>query len=204
MSELLLLDGVGKRHRGTWSLRPVDLTVRGGEVVVVRGPTGSGKSTLLMIAAGLDAPDHGTVRRLPPLPATDPRWSDLPVVPQALSLLPELTLEQNVWFAAPERRASAAASELLDALEIGHVAGHLPAQASRGEQQRAAVARALVVAAPLVVADEPTAYQDERRGGLVLRALRSVAERGGAVLMASHDPAAAGAADRELRLPDPG
>ncbi|MGW4589415.1 ABC transporter ATP-binding protein [Amycolatopsis thermoflava] len=196
---MLSLRGVRKSYGGTPALRPVDVELAAGELVVLTGPSGSGKSTLLMIAGGWETPDGGEVVPHPPLPDLPVErmsWQDLGFVPQSISLFEELTLADNLALA----RGSAGGGELLDALELGHLAERRPGEVSRGEQQRAAVARALVASPALVIADEPTSHQDHRRAQLVLGLLRAAADRGAAVLIASHDPAVVSRADREIRL----
>ncbi|OXM64582.1 ATP-binding cassette domain-containing protein [Amycolatopsis thermalba] len=199
---MLSLRGVRKSYGGTPALRPVDLDLVAGELVVLTGPSGSGKSTLLMIAGGWETPDGGEIVPRPPLPEVPVdrmSWRDLGFVPQSISLFEELTLADNLALA----RGGPGGAELLEALELGHLAARRPGEVSRGEQQRAAVARALVAAPSLVIADEPTSHQDHRRARLVLDLLRAAAVRGAAVLIASHDAAVVSRADREIRLDAP-
>ncbi|PXY36462.1 ABC transporter ATP-binding protein [Prauserella flavalba] len=199
---ILTVSGVRKDYGRTTALAPVSLELYPGELVVLTGPSGSGKSTLLMIAGGWETPDDGEVKPHPPLPdvrMAEQPWEHLGVVPQSISLLDELTIEDNLAFAA-RRTGDADVAGLLAALDLTHLAGRLPGETSRGEQQRAAVGRALAAGASLVLADEPTSHQDRRRGALVLDVLRAAADRGASVLIASHDPVAIGRADREITL----
>ncbi|GAB3576573.1 ABC transporter ATP-binding protein [Amycolatopsis endophytica] len=196
---MLALRGVRKNYGPTEALRPVDLDLTGGELVVLTGPSGSGKSTLLMIAGGWETPDGGEVvpgAPLPDLPVARMSWADVGFVPQSISLFEELTLADNLALA----RGGPGGDELLAALDLTRLASRRPGEVSRGEQQRAAVARALVASPSLVIADEPTSHQDHQRALKVLAALRAAADRGAAVLIASHDPVAVGYADREVRL----
>lgn len=206
------------RHyrRGTESvtaLDAVDLDLRPGELAVAAGPSGSGKTTLLSILAGFDAPDTGTILLRDPLPEdvapADLRWSDLAFVPQATTLLDELTVAENVDL--PARLAAArrwpvpegvAVAELLAELEIGHLAGRYPSQTSGGEQQRTAIGRALRMRPHVLLADEPTGHQDRARVGLVLEILRRHAYAGHTVLISSHDEDVIRAADRVITLAD--
>ncbi|WP_019814093.1 ATP-binding cassette domain-containing protein [Saccharomonospora saliphila] len=210
---LLTLSGVGRSYRGTVALRPVDLRLWPGEFVALTGPSGSGKSTLLMLAGGWTRPDQGEITAHPPfpdVPVSRLGWRHLALVPQSLGLLDELTLAENVALAHISRDAgdhggdeadpSAPARGLLDALDLSEPADRLATHASRGEQQRAALARALAGGAALVLADEPTSHQDRQRAGLVCAALRAAADRGTCVLVASHDPVVAEHADREVVL----
>ncbi|MDQ0380392.1 ATP-binding cassette domain-containing protein [Amycolatopsis thermophila] len=196
---MLSLRGVCKSYGEAEALRPVDADLPAGELAVLTGPSGSGKSTLLMIAGGWETPDGGEVVPSPPLPDLPMdrmSWSDVGFVPQSISLFEELTLADNLALAL----GRPGGGDLLEALDLTRLAARRPGEVSRGEQQRAAVARALVAAPALVIADEPTSHQDHRRALLVLDALRAAADRGAAVLIASHDPVAVRYADREIRL----
>jgi ABC-type lipoprotein export system ATPase subunit len=125
---------------------------------------------------------------------------------QFFHLLPELTGEENVLLAGRVRGADPAAAErgraLIDRLGLCDVANSMPHQLSGGEQQRFAIARALVNDPVLLLADEPTGNLDAEAGGHVLRLLRGLAEDGHAIVLVTHEDAAAGIADRVLRLED--
>lgn len=183
------------------ALVEVDLELCAGSLVVVAGPSGSGKSTLLNVVAGWERPDVGRVtvagsQRPGHLP-----WDGLAVVPQSLGLLDDLTLRENAEL--PARLAGVAndLEPLLTAFALVEPADRLPRQTSLGQQQRAALARALALRPALLVADEPTAHQDRDSAHRVLAALRSAATRDGAlVLVATHDPDASRYADRLLRV----
>lgn len=195
-------------RRGTETvraLRGVDLDVPTGELTVLLGRSGSGKTTLLNCVAGWERPDRGTVRFAEAGNAvTD--WQRVAVVPQRFGLLPELTLAENV--ALPARLAQlpdppGATCELLLALEIDRLADRLPDEVSLGEQQRTALARALVVRPRLLLADEPTGRLDEDLSRRVLVVLgRLCAERDTAALIASHDPVAVEHAHQVVHLHD--
>lgn len=199
MSPRLEVVGLTKRWGGEIGLPPVSLSIEAGALVAVRGRSGSGKSTLLAILAGLCAADGGTVA-VEGVPARldVPRWTDVALVPQVLALAPELTMRENVVDgsgASAER-----VDELLAALDLGHVAGRPPDRCSMGEQQRTAVARALVSSSRIVLADEPTSHQDTARTDLVVAALRAAADAGGAVLVVSHEARVWQAADAIVTL----
>jgi ABC-type lipoprotein export system ATPase subunit len=203
--------GTGRAARRV--LDGADLDVAAGVVVAVLGRSGSGKSTLLHVLGGLDRPDAGTIhvageavtgageRRLSAL-----RHRRIGFVFQFFHLLPELTGEENVLLAGRVRGADPAAAErgraLIDRLGLRHVANSMPHQLSGGEQQRFAIARALVNDPVLLLADEPTGNLDAEAGGHVLRLLRGLAEDGHAIVLVTHEDAAAGIADRVLRLED--
>lgn len=191
---VLTLTAVAKTYGDVPALDPVDLTVAAGELVVLTGPSGSGKSTLLMIAGGWEHPDPGGAVAGP-----GNTWGETGFVPQSISLLEELTIADNLAFARP-RRDRDGITGLLDALDLTRFAHRTPTEVSRGEQQRAAVARALAARPSLVLADEPTSHQDRRRAAMVLETLRSAADDGAAILVASHDPATHTYADREIQL----
>jgi putative ABC transport system ATP-binding protein len=166
------------------------------------------------------------VRTAPPLPAGTPPhllgWRHLAFVPQALALLDELTVAENVELPAvldpphspdlphqphppdPPDQAGAGrtTAELLERLEIDHLAGRYPSLTSGGEQQRTAVARALRLRPVLLLGDEPTGHQDRARIELLLTVLRQHAYNGNAVLLASHDPEVIDTADRVITLTD--
>jgi ABC-type lipoprotein export system ATPase subunit len=189
------------------------LHVQAGEVVAILGRSGTGKSTLLHLIGGLDRPDAGriTVAGEPVTGATERSLSRLRrhrvgFVFQFFHLLPELSGEANVLLAGRVRgadpRAGARAQRLIDRLGLREVAGSLPHHLSGGEQQRFAIARALVNDPAVLLADEPTGNLDTRAGAEVLRLLRAGAEDGRAVILVTHEPAAADIADRVLTLRD--
>jgi len=206
-----LVKSFGEGRASRRILDGADLDVQGGELVAVLGRSGTGKSTLLHVLGGLDRVERGTIevagervdgaseRRLAAL-----RRRRIGFVFQFFHLLPELSGEANVRLAARVRgadpRAHERATELVERLGLRAVAGLSPAQLSGGEQQRFAIARALVNDPQLVLADEPTGNLDAISGAEVLRLLREQADAGRAVLLVTHDDAATAAADRVLRL----
>ena len=192
------------------ALRGVSFTLAAGELVAVTGPSGSGKSTLLACLAGLDEPDGGTVRihgnRLSHQSEQTrarlrARW--IGMLFQSGNLFAHLTVAQNVQLAprlmGGDRRSAA---ELLAELGIDHRAYAYPGQLSGGELARAGLAVALANDPAVLLADEPTGELDRASEAAVLDLLADRADRGVAVLVASHSPAVAAAADRVLVLTD--
>ncbi len=148
------------------------------------GPSGSGKTTLLNLIVGGETPDEGTVEGV----SARPDWARLAIVPQTLGLLPELTMTENVGL--PLRLGATAGgdvAEVMELLGLGSLGERPPEQTSLGEQQRAAVARALITAPALLIADEPTSHQDEANTGRVIDALAALAGAGSCVFLATHD-----------------
>ena len=203
--------GTGRAARRV--LDGCDLDVARGEIVAVLGRSGSGKSTLLHVLGGLDRPEAGTVEVAgePVTGAGERRLSELRrrhigFVFQFFHLLPELTGEGNVLLAGRVRGAHPDAGEraraLIGRLGLEPVAGSLPHQLSGGEQQRFAIARALVNDPALLLADEPTGNLDVEAGAGVLGLLRELADEGRGVVIVTHEAAAAAGADRVLRLQD--
>jgi ABC-type lipoprotein export system ATPase subunit len=186
------------------ALDDVSLDLSVGELTVAAGPSGSGKTTLLSILAGYETVDSGRIEMEPPLPPSAQRWRDVAFVPQSLGLLDELTIAENIDLPArlDPHPDGPATEELLELLEIGHLGGRFPAQVSGGEQQRAAIARALRLHPHVLLADEPTGHQDRVRVDLVLDVLRQHAYAGHVVLLTSHDEAVIGHTDRVLTLAD--
>jgi ABC-type lipoprotein export system ATPase subunit len=205
--------GLVKRYRRdaetVLALAGADLAVAAGELVALAGPSGSGKSTLLALLCGWETADAGRLAYRGPLAGRRPDtlgWPELALVPQALGLVAELSLVDNVLLPARLRGAEAAehgrAAALLADFGLDHLADRYPHQASLGEQQRAAVARALLLRPGVLLADEPTAHQDRDSADRLLDAVTDAARDGAAVLVATHDEIAWARADRVLSIRD--
>jgi putative ABC transport system ATP-binding protein len=203
MSAILTLANVGKTfQRGDTDvivLKDLAATVEPGEVVIIRGRSGSGKTTLLNLLAGWQTPDTGTVAWSIDAPE---EWGNVAVVPQSLGLLPELTLGENIGLPGRLADDDDNVQEIADKLEIGHLLDRPTNGASLGEQQRAAIARALIRRPALLLADEPSSHQDLERLHLVWRLISETAAAGTAVIAATHDPDGFTYADRILDLQD--
>ncbi len=195
-------------------LKGVDLEVRRGEYVSIMGQSGSGKSTLLSILGCLDRPGGGSyaLDGTDVLTLSDDRLSELRLraigfVFQSFQLIPQLSLLENtevpLFYAGVLRRARhRTARAALDRVGLGHRLTHRPGQLSGGEQQRAAIARALVLDPPLLLADEPTGNLDSGSGATVLELLDGIHADGRTILMVTHDPGVARRTDRTVHVKD--
>lgn len=195
----------------TLALRGVSLELAPGELVAVVGPSGSGKSTLLACLAGLDEPDGGVVRvggyRLShrsEQARARLRAERIGMLFQNRNLLGHLTIIQNIRLAQSIAAGASTSTPtaLLDSLGIGARAGSYPGELSGGELARAGLAVALANDPVVLLADEPTGELDARTEHDVLEVLQNRAAAGTAILVASHSPAVADAADRIIRLAD--
>jgi len=221
MTAILEADAIEKTYRIGHETIPVlrgaDLTVQAGERVAIIGLSGAGKSTLLHVLGGLDRPDAGCVRLdgadLYGLSAgrrTRLRACAIGFVFQSYHLLPELDVLENVMLpamayggAARRRKGLQRARALLDAVGLSDRASHRPLELSGGEQQRAALVRALINSPRLILADEPTGNLDETTGTRVLDQLFAlVREQDTALVMVTHNADMAARCDRTLRLAD--
>jgi ABC-type lipoprotein export system ATPase subunit len=208
-----LVKQFGKGPAARRVLDGADLDVDAGELVVVLGRSGSGKSTLLHLLGGLDRAEAGTidvagvgVHSASERELVDLRRRKVGLVFQFFHLIPELTGEENVLIAAGldggRATREARGRTLIAQLGLRDVADRLPHTLSGGEQQRFAIARALVGDPSLVLADEPTGNLDAGSGQVVLDLLRRLADDGRAVVTVTHEPEAAAVADRVLELRD--
>lgn len=203
MTQVPTLRDVTRRYRRgheiVTAVDRVSFTLHEASMTALVGPSGAGKTTLLNLVLGGDSPDEGTIDGVP----LRPTWNDLAVVPQGIGLLPELSIAENVDL--PRRLGAAPARPVADVLaELGlaALADRPPAETSLGEQQRTAIARAVVTAPGLIVADEPTAHQDEANADRVVGALAELASRGTCVLLSTHDPRVVAGCAHVLRMRD--
>jgi len=203
----------GKRQ--VTALENVDLSIGRGEMVSIVGPSGSGKSTLLNLIGGLDTPTSGQIKidgnvlsGLPDDDLTRMRRDKIGFIFQFFNLLPTLNCIENVsiplhlrgW---PKKKIDERAKELLNLVGLGSRVDHLPDELSGGERQRCAIARALSVYPPVLLADEPTGNLDTHTGSEILNLIRDVHSRLGAtVLIVTHDRNVAESCGRVIMLRD--
>lgn len=160
-----------------------DLELSAGSLTALVGPSGSGKTTLINLIVGWEKPDSGEI-----IVSRSGGWNDLAVVPQGLGLIDDLTIIENIGL--PTRLGSGGAGtvdDLMAQLGLEELGRRLPSEVSLGEQQRTALARAVIGRPRLLVADEPTAHQDEANSDRVLAILQRAAAEGSAVLVATHE-----------------
>lgn len=204
---LTLGEGAGRVH----ILKGIDLDIEAGTSVGLVGPSGSGKSTLLMTMAGLERSDTGSVTvagsELGPLSEdrlAQFRGRNVGIIFQSFHLIPNMTALENVSVPlelAGDRNAFAKARRELEAVGLGDRQHHYPAQMSGGEQQRVAVARALVVEPEILIADEPTGNLDDDTGTQIVELMFAAQhERRTTLVLVTHDLALAQRCDRVIRV----
>ena len=200
-------------HRGpeeVHALVDATLTIVPGELVALVGPSGSGKTTLLNVVCGWEPPDSGRFIWQGMKEISSPGelgWDQVGIVPQALGLIEELTIAENVQLPArlgtgDKATQLARANTSIADLGLADLQDRLPAEVSLGEQQRAALARALVASPALLLADEPTGHQDSVWARGVMRALRNACVEGTSCLVATHNPEVLRYVDRILGIRD--
>lgn len=218
MTPVLELRDVTKIHvtgsEEVVALAGANLSLNRGELVAVMGPSGAGKSTLLNVAGGLDTPTagavlvHGTeLGAMTEAERAKTRRQNIGYVFQDFNLLPTLTLAENVALpleldGAPEKEARESATRALTELGIDNLADRFPGEVSRGQAQRAAIARAFVTDERLLLADEPTGALDSNTAEDVMRLLRTRVNAGATGLLVTHETRFAGWADRVIFLKD--
>lgn len=197
------------------ALRGVNLDINGGELVAIIGPSGSGKTTLLNVIGALDEATAGSVKvgevevtSLSITQLVDYRRKTVGHIFQTLNLIPTLTAEENIELpmialGVSRGKRKQRVRELLDEVGLGERAQHRPDELSGGEQQRIAIAAALANDAPILLADEPTGELDTVNAKVVVDYLVKVnKDLGKTIIMVTHDPSVARAADRILRIED--
>lgn len=202
----LVIDAVRYRP-GPLVLDDVSVTFPAGSVTAVSGPSGSGKTTLLSVAGGLIPPTAGTATY-----DGTPTWRgngdprpEIAFILQVYGLVPILSARENIAVALRARGvswtdANDRAEAALGRFDIADLGDRQVEELSGGQMQRVAVARGLVVGAPVLLADEPTSELDQVNVAVVLEALHREAERGAVVVIATHDPAIVDAADLHVTI----
>ncbi|HEY7873612.1 MAG TPA: ATP-binding cassette domain-containing protein [Actinomycetota bacterium] len=188
------------------ALAGVDLVLAPGELVALTGRSGSGKSTLLNALAGWEAPDTGTIEWTLREGGGPVPWRELAILPQSLGLIEELSVRGNVELPARLAGTRDESAERVDQL-LGHLglralADRTPAETSLGEQQRAALARALVLEPDVLLIDEPTGHQDATWAARVISALNVAAGEGTGCLVATHSHEVSEFASRIVHIDD--
>jgi lipoprotein-releasing system ATP-binding protein len=218
-SRILVAQNIVKRFKSGEGylevLKGANLTMKRGQLVILSGPSGSGKSTLLYIIGGLEKPDSGvicfedeTVNTFNDNSLDEYRNSRIGFVFQMHYLLPDFTALENVMMPAliggqSKSAAKERALSLLGELALSERGEHYPNQLSGGEQQRVAVARALVNSPKMILADEPTGNLDRENAGQLLKLFRKLVDHTGvSILVATHDPELAGMGDVTFKLFD--
>ncbi len=195
-------------------LRGIDLTVERGEMVAIIGPSGSGKTTLLNCLSGLDSFDAGQVvidgqdlSSMSDRARTTYRRQNMGFVFQAFNLLPVLSAVENVEIplllqGLTSKEARRRSLDMLETLGLAHRAHHRPDQLSGGEQQRVAVARALVHKPAVVWADEPTGNLDSEVTNVIVELLVRMNKSGQTIVLVTHNPQVSERAQRTVRMRD--
>jgi putative ABC transport system ATP-binding protein len=197
------------------AVNDLSFTCPQGAFWAIMGPSGSGKSTILHLIAGLTPPTSGhvmvggdDVARMTPTEAATMRRRRVGYVLQTFNLMPFLTAAENVAMplvldGVRQAEVEVRVRDALELVHMSHRAGHYPTHLSGGEQQRVAVARALVIRPTIVLGDEPTGNLDRANGRAIMDLIQDVNERTGVtVLLVTHDPVFAAYASRVLRLVD--
>jgi putative ABC transport system ATP-binding protein len=203
------IENLRKEFGSVRALDGISLRIDDGEWIAIMGPSGSGKTTLINILGGLDSPTSGRamvdgtdVARLDETGLTRFRAEKVGFVFQQFHLVPYLTALENVMLAQYFHSTTdeKEARQSLERVGLSDRSEHLPSQLSGGEQQRVAVARALINHPKLILADEPTGNLDEVNEQIVLNLLRELHQEGHTILMVTHAPSIGRLADRRIDL----
>src|SRR3984885_9777730 len=207
METLVQVENLRKEFGNVRALDGVSFRVNAGEWIAIMGPSGSGKTTLINILGGLDTPTAGQaivdgtdVARLDEAGLTRFRGAKIGYISQQFHLVPYITAVENVMLAQYFHSTTdeKEAQQALERVGLGDRIEHLPTQLSGGEQQRVAVARALINHPKLILADEPTGNLDEANEEIVLSLLRELHTEGRTILMVTHAPSIGSLADRRI------
>ena len=198
---MIRLEGVTKEYAGgVFALREVDLRLKEGELVVLKGVSGSGKSTILSLIAGLSKPTEGRVvvdgkeiSRLPDHFCAAFRRDNIGIIFQRYNLITELSVEENILLPLyplnmAREELSSRAQRLLEQFHLQEKAQTVVKNLSGGQQQRVAIARAKVNDPKIILADEPTANLDEKLSKEFIEILRDLKSQKRTIVVATHDP----------------
>lgn len=218
MSQLITLESVDKVYETDFShlrvLNEVNLSIETGELVSIIGASGSGKSTLLNIIGLLDQPSSGLycfdgrdMESAGDREATEIRNTRIGFIFQSFNLMSSLSVIENVeltlfYAGEPKGERRRKAKEALDRVGMIQRSSHRPSQLSGGEQQRAAIARAIVGSPLVILADEPTGNLDSKNGDMVMDILHDLHTEGTTVLLVTHDVELADTCERQIKLHD--
>ena len=209
-----LIKEYGSGESTVLALRGIEVGIEKGELIAIMGESGSGKSTLLSILGALNTPSAGTYRvgdkdvyRLSQEERADFRSQFLGFIFQSFHLVPYLTVKENVMLPLVPGRIKGKekgrlAEEALARVGLGGKASRLPSQVSGGEQERVAIARAVVNRPPILLADEPTGNLDSKTSREIMDLLRGLNNEGMTIIMVTHNPECARYASKILRIAD--
>jgi putative ABC transport system ATP-binding protein len=209
-----LIKEYGSGESAVLAVRGIDVGIEKGELIAIMGESGSGKSTLLSILGALNTPSAGTYRvgdkdvyRLSQEERADFRSQFLGFIFQSFHLVPYLTVKENVMLPLVPGRMKGRekrrlAEEALARVGLAGKASRLPSQVSGGEQERVAIARAVVNRPPILLADEPTGNLDSKTSREIMDLLRGLNNEGMTIIMVTHNPECARYASKILRLAD--
>ncbi len=212
---MLIAKGIKKSFGKLQILKDVDLSVSKGEIISIVGPSGAGKTTLLHIMGSLSRPDGGSVHingtdlfKLSPNKLSAFRNKNIGFIFQFHHLLPEFTALENVCIPAfiakkNKKESEKKALELLEMLDLSHRIDHKPAELSGGEQQRVAVARALINDPAIILADEPSGNLDSENASALNQLFIDLRKRlNQTFIIVTHNETLAAIADRKIRMKD--
>ncbi len=218
VQHLIEIRDIGKDYQSgettVQAIKQMDFTIDDGEFVSIMGQSGSGKSTLLSILGGLNHPTRGRILldsldiyKLSSEQRADLRSEYIGVIFQSFQLIPYLTVLENVKLpmAITGKKAKAKdkmARDVLDRVGLGNKAYRLPDQLSGGEQERVAIARAIVNKPPILLADEPTGNLDSKTAGEIMELLIELNREGQTIIMVTHNPEACKYASRIIQVKD--
>jgi putative ABC transport system ATP-binding protein len=215
---LIEIQGIGKDYQSgeatVEAIKQMDFFIDDGEFVSIMGQSGSGKSTLLSILGGLNHPTRGRilldsldVYRLTSEQRADLRSEYIGVIFQSFQLIPYLTVLENVKLpmaitGKKARKQDKMARDVLARVGLANKADRLPDQLSGGEQERVAIARAIVNRPPILLADEPTGSLDSKTADEIMNLLRELNHEGQTIIMVTHNPEACKYASRTIQVKD--